>query len=134
MNIKDHFCLSRHLLPAIALYPTQQNRKCLHILNRQYTELHISNFFSPLGFNVQANSGHKTQKIKLYSVRALKCYLNEKNLIHGRVMETISKFSRQIFETYFNCSRNSSESTKAFEEMDIFVTFYLYSVGISRKY
>ena len=38
-------------------------------------------FFSPLGFDVQTNSYHKTQKIKLYSVRALKRYLNEKNLI-----------------------------------------------------
>ena len=41
--------------------------------------------------------------MKLYSVRALKRYLNEKNLIHGRIMATISKFSPQIFETYFNC-------------------------------
>ena len=43
----------------------------------------------------------KPQKIKLYSVIALKRYLNERNLIHGRVMATISKFSPQIFETYF---------------------------------
>ena len=113
MNIRDHFCLSRHLLPAIPLYPRQQSWKCLHILNRQYTEFHITNFgvagslgrkprfFSPLRFDVQTNSDDKTQKIKLYSVRALKRYLNEKNLIHGRVMATISKFSPQIFETYF---------------------------------
>ena len=46
MNLKDHFCLSRHLLPVIALYPTQQNWKCLHIRNRQYRKLHISNFWS----------------------------------------------------------------------------------------
>ena len=46
MNIKNHLCLSRHLLPAIALYPTQQNWKCLHIRNRQNTEFHISNFWS----------------------------------------------------------------------------------------
>ena len=58
-------------------------------------------FFSPLGFDVQTNSDHKTQKIKLYSVRAFKGCLNEKNLIHGRVMSTISKFSPQVFETYF---------------------------------
>ena len=31
----------------------------------------------------------------------IKRYLNEKNLMHGRVMATISKFSPQIFETYF---------------------------------
>ena len=59
-------------------------------------------FFSPLGFNVQTNSDHKIQKVKLYSVSALKRYLNEKNLIYGRVMTTISKFSPQIFETYFS--------------------------------
>ena len=113
MNIKDNFCLSCPLLPAIALYPTQQNWKCLHICNRQYTEFHISNFwsrqslgrkprfFSPLGFDVKTNSDHKTPKIKLYSVRALKRYLNEKNLIRDRVMATISKLSPQIFVTYF---------------------------------
>ena len=59
-------------------------------------------FFSPLGFDVQTNSDHKTHKIKLYSVGALKRCLNEKNLIHGRVMATISKFSPEIFEAYFN--------------------------------
>ena len=58
-------------------------------------------FFSPLGSEVQTNSDNKTQKIKLYSVRALKRHLSEKNLIHGGVMATISKFSPQIFETYF---------------------------------
>ena len=96
--VKDHFCSSHHILPAIALYSTQQNRKCLHIRNHQYTEFHISNFlgrrslgrklrsFSTLGFDVQTNSDHMTQNIKLYSVRALKRNLNEKNLIHGRVM------------------------------------------------
>ena len=114
MNIKDRFCLSRHLPSAIALYPTQQNWKCLHICNHHYTEFHFSNFwnrlslgrkphlFSLLGFDVQTNSDHKTQKIKLYSVRPLKRYLNEKNLIHGRVMATISKFSPQIYDKYFS--------------------------------
>ena len=38
MNMKDHFCLSRHL-PAIALYPTQQNWKCPHIRNHQYAHV-----------------------------------------------------------------------------------------------
>ena len=58
-------------------------------------------FFSPLGFDVQTNSDHETQKIKLYSVRASERYLNEKNLIQcvGRVMATISKFAPQRFET-----------------------------------
>ena len=58
-------------------------------------------FFSPFGFDFQTNSDHKTQKIKLDSVRALKRYLNENSLIHSRVMAMISKFSPQIFETYF---------------------------------
>ena len=69
MDIKDNFCLGRHLLPAIVLYSAQQNWKCLHSRNRQYTEFYIPNFlrkvrfFSRLGFDVQTNSDHKTQKI-----------------------------------------------------------------------
>ena len=55
-------------------------------------------FFGPLEFDVQTNSDHKTQKIKLYKDRALKRYLNVKNLIHGRVMATISNFSPQILK------------------------------------
>ena len=35
-------------------------------------------------------------------MRALKHYLNEINLICGRVKATISKFSPQIFETYYS--------------------------------
>ena len=79
MNIKDHFCLSRHLL-VIALYPTQQNWKCLHIRNR-HIQSFISqifgvvrplgenlNLFSPLGSDAEANSDGKTPKIKLYPV------------------------------------------------------------------
>ena len=102
LNVKDHFCLSCHLLPVIALYPTQQNWKCLRIRDCQYLRFTSQIFgvvyrlgenfdlFSPLGFDNQTNSDHKTQKIKLHSVRALKRYLNEKNLIHGRVMAMIS--------------------------------------------
>ena len=48
------------------------------------------------GFDIQTNCDHKS-----YSVRALKRHLNEKNLIHGKVMAMISKFSLQMFETYF---------------------------------
>ena len=61
-------------------------------------------FFSSLGFDVKfkTNSDHKTQKIKLYSLRSLKRYLKEINLIYGRVMATISKFSSRIFETYYS--------------------------------
>ena len=81
--------------------------------NCQYTEFHISNFWShqylgrklhflsPLQFDFQTNSDHKPKKIKVYSDRAVKRYLNEKNLTHGRVMAMISKFSPQIFETHF---------------------------------
>ena len=99
---KDHFCSSGHLLPAIALYPTQQNWKCLHIRNRQYTEFHISNFWSRRSLG---RKPHNAQKIKLYSVRALKRQMNERNLIHSRVMATISKFSPQISETYFKINK-----------------------------
>ena len=63
-------------------------------------------FFSPLGFDVETNSDHKTQNIKLNSVRDLKRHLNEKNLICGRVMAMILKFSPQIFETYFRLLRS----------------------------
>ena len=45
--------LSRHLLTAIALYPTQQNWKCLHIRNRQYMEFYISNFCSLRSFGTK---------------------------------------------------------------------------------
>ena len=66
-------------------------------------------FFGSLGFDVQINSDRKTQKIKLYSVRALNRYLNEKYLIHGRAMAAISKFSLQIFKMNFNpAGENSS--------------------------
>ena len=57
-------------------------------------------FFSPLGFEIQSDFDYRNTKLKFYFVRALKCHLNEKNLIHGRVTATISKFSPQIFETY----------------------------------
>ena len=41
------------------------------------------------------------ERLKRPGLIGLKRYLNEKNLIHGRVMAMISKFSPQIFETYF---------------------------------
>ena len=40
-------------------------------------------FFSLFGFDIQSNFDYRTSRIKFYSVRSLKCYLNEKNLIHG---------------------------------------------------
>ena len=114
MNTKGDLCLSRYPLQAIALYLTQQNWQCLDIRNRKHTRFHISNFwshqslggksqfFSPLGFDIQRNSDHETPKIKLYSVKALKSYLNDKNLIHGRLTAAISKFSPHIFDTQSN--------------------------------
>ena len=115
MNIKDHFCFSRHLLPAIALYPTQQNSIFVIANIQSFTSQIFGvvgplaenvDFFSPLGLDVQTNSDQKTQKIKLYSVRALKRYRNEKNLIYCRVMATISKF-RLLKRTLgrFQCGR-----------------------------
>ena len=77
--------------------------------NRQYTEFHISNFwsrrslrkkprcFGPLEVDVQTNSDHKTHKNQTLLRQSLKRYLNQKELIHGRVMATISKLSPQSF-------------------------------------
>ena len=39
----------------------------------------------------------------------LKCYLNEKNLIHGRVTATISKFTPLIFKTYLSVLKVRSQ-------------------------
>ena len=50
-------------------------------------------FFSPSGFVIRSDFDYRASKIKFYSVRALKYYLNEKNLIYGRVTATISKLS-----------------------------------------
>ena len=76
-------------------------------------EFHISNFesrrsvwrvkfkfFCPLGFKIQSHFVLETTKIKLHSVRALKRYLNEKNLMHGRGTATIWTFSAQSLQTY----------------------------------
>ena len=46
-------------------------------------------FFSPLGFKIQSSFDLETIKIKVHSVRTLKQYVNEKNLIHGRETATI---------------------------------------------
>ena len=45
MKAKSDFYVNCHRLPAITLYLNQQNRKCLHYRNWQYTEFHISNFW-----------------------------------------------------------------------------------------
>ena len=82
VNLKEYkgdLYLIRYLLPTIALYLTQQNRKCLHIYNRQYKEFHISNLWSrqslgrkPRLFSVPWDLTFKdilstNPKIKLYS-------------------------------------------------------------------
>ena len=66
-------------------------------------------FFSPSGFEIESDFDYRNSKIKFYFVRALKCYLNEKNLTHGRVTATISKFSLQIFETYISVIYDQSD-------------------------
>ena len=53
----------------------------------------------------------KPKKFKLYSVRALKRHLNEKNSIHGRVMAAVLKFSPHIFETYFSIAMKLHRKT-----------------------
>ena len=40
-------------------------------------------------FEIQIDFDCKISKIKLYSVRALQCYLNEKHMIHAQVTATI---------------------------------------------
>ena len=64
-----------------------QNFKVAGPLRRKF------DFCSPSGFDIQRDIDYRTSKIKLYSVIASKRYLNEKNLIHGWVTATISKFS-----------------------------------------
>ena len=59
-------------------------------------------FFGLLGLKSQSNFDLETTKIKLHSVWALKQYLNEKNLTHGRETAMIWKFSAKSFQTYFN--------------------------------
>ena len=46
-------------------------------------------FFNAVGLK---KSNYRTSKIKLYSIKALECYINEKNLINGRVTSKTSKF------------------------------------------
>ena len=116
MHIKDHFYVRRHLLPAIAFYTKHSKIGNVYVYIFVITNYKISHlkflessvpweknldFFSPFGFDIQTASHYKTQKNQAL-VRALKRYLNEKNLIHARVLETTSKFSPQIFETYFS--------------------------------
>ena len=59
----------------------------------------------------------KPKKIKLYSVRASKCYLNEKNLIHGRVMATISNLVHRFLKhTLAGCPNDASLTNSSFSQ------------------
>ena len=103
----------------ITLYPTKQskpenfctftisNNKSLISENLKVVGPFGEKFdvFSLSGFEIQSDFDHKISKIKLYSARALKHHLNEKNLIHVQVTAPISKFNAQSFETYFNLVR-----------------------------
>ena len=72
-------------------------------------------FFSPLGFKIQSDFDYRTAKSGSALSELWKlCYVNEKNLIHGRVTATISKFSPQIFETYFNLLFTAKNATLAY--------------------
>ena len=88
-------------LLAITLHPRWQTSKFFTLAisnNKSFISKNLKvvgplggnfDFFSPSGFEIQSDFDYRTSKIKFYSVRALKCYLNEKNLIHGRVTATI---------------------------------------------
>ena len=114
-----------------------QNLKACRSLERKVR------FFSPSGFEIKGVSAYRTSNIKFYSVRALKCYLNEKNLIHGRVTATISKFSPQIFETYFrlygrltareNYTAGSSIFRKLYLRVFDFFNFYTSGASVLQK-
>ena len=92
--MKGDLCLSRYHLPAIALHLIEQNLNVylLVIGNIQsFTSQFFiwsvpwektSIFFSLLEFDIERNSDHENPKIKLYTMRPLKCYLNEQNLIN----------------------------------------------------
>ena len=101
-------------------------------------------FFSPSGLEIQSVFAYRTSNFKFYSVRALKCYLNEKNLILGRVTATISKFSPQMFETYFrlygrltareNYTVGSSIFRKLYFTVFDFLTFILQGLSFAKKF
>ena len=84
MNTKDHFCLSRHLLPAMALYPTQQNWKCLHIRNRLdffvCWDLTLTSKFSPQIFETYFRTKPKLYlafvQFQLCFKTGLRCYFD----------------------------------------------------------
>ena len=56
----------------------------------------------PLGIQIENNPNNINTRIKLQSFRALKWYLNEKNLKHGRKTTTVQKFTEQNNKSYYN--------------------------------
>ena len=98
-------------------------------------------FFNLSGIEIQSVSAYRTSNIKFYSVRALKCYLNEKNLIHGRVTATISKFRLHgRLTARENYTAASSIFRKLYLRVFDFLTFILqgpqfrknYTLGLSK--
>ena len=63
-------------------------------------------FFSPSGFEIQSDFDYRTSKNKVLLCQNFEM---QKNLIHGRVTATISKFSPQIFETHISVIYDQSD-------------------------
>ena len=61
-------------------------------------------FFGLSGFEIQRDFDYKVSKIKFYSIRALKQYLNEKDLIHVQVTTTISQ---NLVHRFLKCTLNN---------------------------
>ena len=95
MNFKGDLCVNQDLLSSITSYPLQQfvisnNQSFISQILKVAGPLEEKfEFFSLLGLKIQRNFDLETTKIKFHSVRALKRYLNERNLIHGRETATI---------------------------------------------
>ena len=85
-----------------------QNKKVVGPLGGKF------DFFSPSGFEILSDFDYRISKIKFDSVRALNYYLDEKNLIHDQVTATVSNFSPQMFEAYFDAKFCPSFQTCAF--------------------
>ena len=86
MNLNE--CIGSFLFkspssPSHSFIPKTGNVYMFVIANMQSFSSRIFGVVSPLGENLDFLLSVGTQKIKLYSVRALKRYLNEKNLTHG---------------------------------------------------
>ena len=94
----------------------------LYIRYGQYTEFHISNFwscrslerkarfFSPLGFDIQKHFDQWIPKINVLLGQSFKAISQQlKNLIHCRKTATILKYNAVIFETHFRLCRKGGD-------------------------